>query len=238
MSTPGERLDFSADGLVTIRTGKVEYGQGIWTALAQIAAEELGVTLNRIVVAPVSTDRSPDEGTTSGSRSIEVSGAALRQACAAARAIFARAAAATLDLRPEELRAEDGRFAPDVSYWSLAAAEPGLLDHDDGLAEPARPVAEWLVAGTSARRIDLPAKVTGRPAFLHDLVLPGMRYGRVARPAAADARLAGLADPGLPPDVVAVRDGSFLGVVAPADRSALQAARRLARAASWETSES
>jgi nicotinate dehydrogenase subunit B len=238
MSAPSERLDFSADGLIMIRTGKVEYGQGIWTALAQIAAEELGVTLNRIVVAPVSTDRSPDEGTTSGSRSLEVSGAALRQACARARAILVRAAAAMLGTPPEELRAEDGRFAPGVSYWSLAAADPTLLDHDDGPPVPPRRVAEWSVAGTSARRLDLPAKVTGRPAFLHDLVLPGMRYGRVVRPAAADARLLAVADVALPPDVVVVRDGSFLGAVAPTDRTALTAAQRLARAASWETSES
>ncbi|MBO0774601.1 MAG: molybdopterin-dependent oxidoreductase, partial [Actinobacteria bacterium] len=65
------RLDFSRPGEVTVRTGKVEYGQGIWTALAQIAAEELDVALDQVRVAAVSTATSPDEGTTSGSRSIE-----------------------------------------------------------------------------------------------------------------------------------------------------------------------
>src|SRR5581483_1772955 len=79
-------LDFAVPGKVTIHPGKVEYGQGVWTALAQIAAEELGVALDRVEVAPVSTDTSPDEGVTSGSRSIEDSGGALRQACAQARA--------------------------------------------------------------------------------------------------------------------------------------------------------
>ncbi len=71
-------LDFTCPGVVTIATGKVEYGQGVWTALAQVAAEELDVDLRRVRVAPVSTATSPDEGVTSGSRSIEESGSALR----------------------------------------------------------------------------------------------------------------------------------------------------------------
>src|SRR5690349_24888843 len=89
-------LDFSRPGVVTIATGKVEYGQGVWTALAQIAAEELDVRLARVRVAPVSTATSPDEGTTSGSKSIEDSGAALRQACAQARRAVLAAAAGRL----------------------------------------------------------------------------------------------------------------------------------------------
>jgi Molybdopterin-binding domain of aldehyde dehydrogenase len=67
-------LDFSQDGEVRIRTGKVEYGQGIWTALAQVAAEELQVALARVRVAPVSTSTSPDEGVTAGSLSVQDSG--------------------------------------------------------------------------------------------------------------------------------------------------------------------
>ena len=81
----GRWLDFSRDGEVTIRTGKVEYGQGIWTALAQVAAEELQVALARVRVAPVSTSTSPNEGVTAGSLSVQDSGSALRQACAQAR---------------------------------------------------------------------------------------------------------------------------------------------------------
>src|ERR1019366_8624695 len=75
-------LDFGRGGEVTVRVGKVEYGQGIWTALAQVAAEELQVDLARVRMAPVSTSTSPDEGVTSGSRSVQDSGSALRQACA------------------------------------------------------------------------------------------------------------------------------------------------------------
>ena len=237
-------LDFAGPGVVTIFSGKVEYGQGVWTALAQVAAEELDVNLRRVRVAPVSTATSPDEGVTSGSRSIEESGSALRQACAQARYAFLSAAAERLGVQASALGVADGEITTDaggtgLTYWSLAAlAGPGLLDREAGDPRPAKAPARWSVAGRSAARLDIPDKVTGRPRFLHDLVLPGMLYGRVIRPPAAAASLAGLGDPPLPGDVVAVRDGSFLGVVAPADRTAVAAARALAGAARWDVAPS
>jgi CO/xanthine dehydrogenase Mo-binding subunit len=226
---------------VTVFSGKVEYGQGVWTALAQIAAEELDVALGRVTVAPVSTNGSPDEGVTSGSLSIQHSGAALRQACAQARRLLLAAAAAKLGTAAADLTVEDGLIlaagrATGLSYWSLAS--PGLLDREAGAPVPVKPVVRWAVAGRSAPRLDLPDKVTGRPRFLHDLVLPGMLYGRVVRPPALVAELLGTGDPALPPGVVTVRDGSFLGVVAPADAAALRAARLVAEAARWQITES
>ena len=235
-------LDFTCPGVVTIGTGKVEYGQGLWTALAQVAAEELDVDLRHVRVAPVSTATSPDEGVTSGSRSIEESGSALRQACAQARHLFLTAAADRLGAGAGALRVTDGEITTDagstgLTYWSLAGqagpAAPGLLDREAGDPEPAKAPARWSVAGRSAARLDIPDKVTGRPRFLHDLVLPGMLYGRVIRPPAPAASLAGPGDPPLPGDVVTVRDGSFLGVVAPSDRAAVASARAVAGAARW-----
>jgi nicotinate dehydrogenase subunit B len=234
-------LAFSPGGTVTIFSGKVEYGQGVWTALAQIAAEELDVALARVAVAPVSTDGSPDEGVTSGSLSIQHSGSALRQACAQARALLLAAAAAKLGTAASALTVDDGQILAagqptGLSYWSLAS--PGLLDREAGAPVPVKPRGRWSVAGRSAPRLDLPDKVTGRPRFLHDLVLPGMLYGRVVRPPAVVAELLSTGDPELPPGVVTVRDGSFLGVVAPADATALRAARLITRAARWQVTES
>jgi nicotinate dehydrogenase subunit B len=234
-------LGFCADGTVTIRPGKVEYGQGAWTALAQVAAEELDLAPHRVRVAPVSTAASPDEGVTSGSRTIEESGAALRQAAAQARALLLAAAAAKLGASPGELTVADGQILAGgrptgLSYWSLA--QPGLLEREAGPGVPVKPAQQWSVAGRSLPRLDLPDKVSGRPRFLHDLVLPGMLFGRVVRPPAVVAELEGLGDAGLPDDVVAVRDGSFLGVVAASDRAAARAAGRLARAARWRVTES
>jgi CO/xanthine dehydrogenase Mo-binding subunit/aerobic-type carbon monoxide dehydrogenase small subunit (CoxS/CutS family) len=233
-------LDFSRDGEVTVRTGKVEYGQGIWTALAQVAAEELQVALARVRVAAVSTSASPNEGVTAGSLSVQDSGSALRQACAQARDLLLDAAAVRLGVPRAELAVADGQILADgptgLSYWALA--RPGMLDRPADAPVPSRPPGEWSVAGRSAARLDIPDTVTGRPRFLHDLVLPGMAYGRVVRPPARVADLTGLADLDLGSDVVLVRDGSFLGVVAPADRAARRAAGRVAAAARWRTSPS
>jgi len=187
-------LDFSRDGEVTIQTGKVEFGQGIWTALAQVAAEELQVGLARVRVAPVSTSTSPDEGVTSGSLSVQNSGSALRQACAQARDLLLTAAAIRLEVPQEALDVADGQIRTadgptGLSYWTLA--RPGLLDRPADVAVPSRPAGEWSVAGRSAPRLDIPDKVTGRPRFLHDLILPGMAYGRVVRPPARAADLTG-----------------------------------------------
>jgi nicotinate dehydrogenase subunit B len=233
-------LDFSREGEVTIRVGKVEYGQGIWTALAQVAAEELQVALARVRMAPVSTSTSPDEGVTAGSLSVQDSGSALRQACAQARGVLLDAAAARLGVPHAELAVADGQILADgptgLSYWTLA--QPGLLDRPADAPVPSRPPDEWSVAGRSAPRLDIPDKVTGRPRFLHDLVLPGMAYGRVVRPPAQAAELTKLADLDLDGEAVLVRDGSFLGVVAETDRAARRAAGRVARAARWRTSPS
>jgi nicotinate dehydrogenase subunit B len=233
----GDWLDFAADGTVTARSGKVEYGQGVWTALAQVAAEELDVSLDRIRVAPVSTSTSPDEGFTAGSRSIEDSGAALRQACAQARAAFLAAAAAKLGCDVTELWVDDGEMATaagrtGLTYWSLN--EPGLLDRPAGDPVPVKPPGRWSVAGHSAQRLDIPDKVTGRPRFLHDLVLPGMLFGRVVRPPGPGATLSHLGPADLPAGVAThVHDGSFLGVIAESDRIAVTAAGVLAQAARW-----
>jgi nicotinate dehydrogenase subunit B len=230
-------LDFRTEGLVTVRPGKVEYGQGVWTALAQIAAEELDVALDQVRIAPVSTSTSPDEGVTSGSRSIEDSGGALRWVCAQARAGLLGAAAARLETAPATLTVHGGEVrtaagGTGLSYWSLE--EPILPGRAAPPGAPAKPPAQWSVAGRSVPRIDLPDKATGRPRFLHDLVLPGMLFGRVVRPPAAMATLDSVPDLGGPPGVLAqVQDGSFLAVIAESDRVAVAAARRLARAARW-----
>ena len=237
----GRWLDFGRHSEVTVRVGKVEYGQGIWTALAQVAAEELQVDLAQVRMAPVSTSTSPDEGVTSGSRSVQDSGSALRQACAQVRELLLAAAADRLAEHPAALSVTDGQILASgrqtgLSYWSLAAL--GTLDRSAGDPVPTRPPGGWIVAGRAAARLDLPDKVTGRPRFIHDLVLPGMLFGRVVRPPSAAAELSELPAVRLGSGDLLVQDGSFVGVVAETDRAALRAARRLARAALWKLADS
>jgi CO/xanthine dehydrogenase Mo-binding subunit len=123
-----------------------------------------------------------------------------------------------------------------LSYWSLAT--PGTLDRSAGDPVPTRPPGGWIVAGRAAARLDLPDKVTGRPRFIHDLVLPGMLFGRVVRPPSVAAELSELPAVRLGSGDLLVQDGSFVGVVAETDRAALRAARRLARAALWKLADS
>src|SRR5512139_3623799 len=114
-----------ADGTVTVLTGKVEIGQGIVSAMAQMAADELDVAYERIRMVPVDTLQSPDEGTTSGSRSVEEGGTALRYACAEVRDLLLQTAARKLAASLESLTVDDGtirvRGRPEtLTYWALA----------------------------------------------------------------------------------------------------------------------
>src|SRR4029453_17098518 len=117
-------LEFSADGHVIVSPGKVEIGQGIVTALAQIAADELDVDLSRIRMRRASTASSPNEGVTSGSLSIQQSGRALRHVCAEVRRIFLTKASDRLGTEIDALGIEDGTIRGlgnvSTSYWELA----------------------------------------------------------------------------------------------------------------------
>ena len=231
-------LRVRSDGTISIFSGKVEIGQGIATALAQIAAEELGVALERVRMIPANTDASPDEGVTSGSLSIQDSGVALRRACAHARALLAERAAARLGVPTTALRIQDGTVhaaGHTTSFWECA--DDALFDCEVDITLPLKPAYEYAVVGKPAPRRDLPDKIAGRPRFLQDMALPGMLYGRVVRPPHGFARLASLHGsttkpiPGL---VAIVREGSFLGVLAEREEAAIAAQRALRGAAVWE----
>jgi CO/xanthine dehydrogenase Mo-binding subunit len=222
-------LSFEADGTVTIRPGKVELGQGILTALAQIAAEELDVPLAAIRVAPTVTGESPDEAVTSGSLSIQECGMALRHACADARALCLSVVSQSSGVPPEAIRIAEGRFvgpAGEVgSYAALASRD--LLDAEASPDARAKPVAERNTVGRSVPRLDLPAKLFAEGRFLHDLRLPGLLHARMVRPPHPGARL--VQAPGF-----ALRDGDFLAAVASSEAEAERLAAKLARAATWQ----
>jgi nicotinate dehydrogenase subunit B len=235
----GDWLRVLPGGVVEVRSGKVELGQGVLTALAQVAAEELDVDVARVRMVAAVTGISPNEGFTAGSMSIQHSGAALRVACAEARAIYLAAAAGRWDVPANVLTVQDGTIAaPDgrtTSYWELA--DDGLLDRlATGLAEP-KAVSDYRIVGTSVPRVDLPDKLAPRPRFVHDMTLDGMLYGRVVRP---PSRGAILLDVGAEPAmalagvVTVVRDGSFLGVIAEREEVALRAADLLRAEAKWQ----
>lgn len=240
-------LAIHADGTVSVRSGKVEFGQGIGTALAQIAAEELGVAVVRIRCLPACTAAGPNEGVTAGSLSVQESGSALRQVCAEARAIYLQAAAKQLHLAADQchlLQVVDGSIripgqaGPATSYWALAD-EALLACEANGRATP-RERSSDVLTGQPVQRLDIPDKVSGRPRFIHDMRLPGMLYGRVLHPPSPGAVLADLelaAILALPGVVAIVRDGNFLGLLADHEFLAIRALAQLAALAQWhETS--
>src|ERR1700719_137915 len=114
---------FSPDGHLTLSPGKVEIGQGIVTALAQIAADELDVDIGRVQMVRASTAGSPNEGVTSGSLSVQQSGRAIRHACAEIRQIFLDAASDRLGVGVDALDVKDGTISGpgnvSTSYWEL-----------------------------------------------------------------------------------------------------------------------
>ena len=233
-------VEIRTDGVVEVRTGKVEIGQGITSALAQIAAEELDVDYARIRMIPADTGRSPNEGVTAGSRSTMDGGGALRQACAEVRDAFLQAAARRLNAGVDELFVRDGtvhRKASNESatYWELSA-EVDLSRDADGRAAPKR-ADQLTLVGKPLPRLDLPDKVAGAGVYVHDLELPGMLHGRVVRPPSYRAVLKafdGKRIETMPGVRAVVRDGRFLGVVAEREEQAVAAAAALAKGAVWQ----
>jgi CO/xanthine dehydrogenase Mo-binding subunit len=227
------------DGVIEIRTGKVEIGQGIVSTLAQIAAEELDVDYARIRMIPADTGRSPNEGVTAGSRSTVESGSALRQACAEVRCAFLEVAAQRLGVGIDELFVRDGTIHrrasnESVTYWELSGAVD-LARDADGRAEPKR-ADQLSLVGKSLPRIDLPGKVIGSDVYVHDLELPGMLHGRVLRPPSYRATLQAF-DSGRIEAMsgvrAVVRNGRFIGVVAEREEQAVAAVAALGKYVRW-----
>lgn len=227
---------------ITIFSGKVEIGQGIKTALAQIAAEELDVSLQRIRVITADTLLAPNEGITAGSMSVQTSGAAICVAAAEARRLL-------LALAFEELEAEapanalsvvDGTVSDpatgrQTTYWQLMGGKK-FGRRITGSASPKVPEAYRLV-GRAATRLDLRDKVTGAAVYVHDMALPGMVYGRVVRPPAYAARLVAVDEEtvrGMPGVLDVVRDGSFLAVIAEREDQVIRASEVLAEHCVWQ----
>jgi CO/xanthine dehydrogenase Mo-binding subunit len=218
------RLDrwvtFPAPGKVTVGTGRVELGQGVLTAMAQIAADELSVALDRIAMRSGDTELTPNEGYTAGSQSIQFGGVAMRQACADTRALFIDRAATVLGCDAGELEVRDGSILRNgrptgQDYWTLAGAID-LTGKATG-AGRRKAVADFDSIGRSMPRLDLPAKIFGAAAFIHDMAIDGMMHARVVRQPNRGATIDRVDEQAIKRAAKApielVRNGNFLAVV-------------------------
>ena len=225
-------------GVITVFTGKCELGQGIKTALLQVAAEELGVTPESIRLVTADTALTPNEGYTAGSHSMQDSGTALRYAAAQARSLLMGAAAARLGVSIDRLKAHDGAVVADdgrrLGFGALVKDEALHVAADGRSA--LTDAAHYRVIGMPVHRVDIPAKVSGGPAFVHDLRLPGMLHARVVRPPSYHATLLRIDTSTIAkmPGVRAVhRDGNYLAVIAEREYQAIAAMHALGKAAAW-----
>ena len=228
---------------ITVFTGKAELGQGIKTALLQVAAEELCVEPRQVKFITADTDNTPNEGYTSGSQSMQDGATALRHAAAQARELLIATAAARLGVPAAQLAAKDaavtaadGRTA---SYRDLASA--------DLLHVAAKPQSHFIepgsyrLIGKPMPRVDIPGKVTGSVAFVQDLRLPGMVHARVVRPPSYGARLRTLDASkieGMQGVLKVVHDGRFLAVIAEREYQAVKAMDGLAMTCQWDEAKS
>jgi nicotinate dehydrogenase subunit B len=166
------RID--ADGSITVFTGKAELGQGIKTALLQIAAEQLFVDLSAITLVTADTNRTPNEGYTAGSHSMQDSGTAILLAAAQAREILIAVAAQRLAVPAEQLKAEGGAvLAADgrkIAYGEVVAGD--VLHVRAQPSSRLKETSAHTVIGKAVPRVDIPAKVTGGVAYVQDCACP------------------------------------------------------------------
>lgn len=228
-------LAIAPDGSVTIFSGKVELGTGVRTALAQVVADELDVPLTSVRVVMGDTARTPNEGLTAGSKTVATIWGSARHAAAEARQALLALAATHLGAAPADLVVADGEVArrddPQrrVTYAALLADAGGRFGQPVTGRAPLKPASAYRLIGQSTARLDLEAKFSGAPSFVHDLRLPGMLHARIVRPPSPGATLRSLDDALLHniPGAQAVRLGNFIGVVAEREEQAIRSARLL-----------
>jgi CO/xanthine dehydrogenase Mo-binding subunit len=222
----------NADGTVTIFSGKVDLGQGLRIAIPQMAAEELGIDVARIVLVEGDTALTPDQGGTSGSSGIMRGGIQIRQAAATAReALIAMVAsrankpAAEFDTAEGEVRLKSGGAG--IGFGQLVGGKH--LDVKVNPTAALRDPSTYVVVGKPLARPDIPGKVFGRHVYVHDFKVAGMLHGRIVRPPSVGAKLLSVDAASVKslPGVRVVRVNDFLGIVAANEWDAVSATRLL-----------
>lgn len=239
-------LAISADGHVTVYTGRIDMGTGIETAFAQLVADELDVPFQAVRMVMGDTGLTPDQGKSTGSSNSSRGAQPLLTAAAEARSVLLELASARLSAASEDLVVQDGvvsvRTSPTarVAYGKLLegrrferrlkATTPNDARGPALQGRAPLKTGNFRYVGKSIPRIDVPAKVMGTFPFVQTVRVPGMAHGRALRPPTIDASLASVDEhslQGVPGLIRIVRKGNFLGVVAEREEHAIQAARQL-----------
>lgn len=223
-------LSFDDENYLTLSIQKIDMGQGISTALAQIAAEEFGIAWERVrVVTAVTGTPIDDANATGNSESVVAHYTPLRQAAASFREMLRQAAATQLGVALDQVTVTDTGVSTDTgdvrTFSAIIAAHTGTWTVPTPLPT-LKPTSAFLHIGQPRKRVDIPAIVTGTRPYAYDIRLPGMLWGAVARPPTFGATIRSV-DPGTAasmPDVAAViADTTFVGVAATTKAAAFAA---------------
>ncbi len=235
-------LQVLEDGRVRVLSGKVELGQGIRTAICQVAAEELDIELEKVEVHLAETGVTPDEGYTAGSNSVPNSAMSVRYAAATARQKLLEIASEKFNEPIENLRFFDGKVSSSVGnrvYMLTEILEDIQLDLEVKTPVPIKSYRSHRYIGQAIPRSDIGKMVTGEHMYIQDLRFPGMVHARVVRPPNYQAKLVKLDESGLresvPGVLKTVVNGSFLAVIAAREYQAVKAADYLRDQAEWTT---
>jgi isoquinoline 1-oxidoreductase len=223
-------IHIDRDGRVTVFTGKVEVGQNIRTSLAQLVAEELRVPFESITMVMGDTDLVPWDMGTFGSRSTPTMGPQLRTMAAAARQMLTEQAAKQWSVDAASVSAADGKVSAgshSLTYGELTRG--GKLVKVISGQQELTPAAQWKIAGTPVHKAGGREFVTGKHKFPSDITRPGMLFGAVVRPDGFNASLVSVDTSAAESmaGVKLVRDGDFIGCVAPDEFTAHQAVRAI-----------
>jgi CO/xanthine dehydrogenase Mo-binding subunit len=230
-------LQVNRDNTVTLFHGWTEMGQGSPTAIRQIAAEELGLSFDQVTAAQLDTNVSITSfAAASASTRTAMGATSMRGAAAAARTLLLSMAAAQLGIPASQLSVTNGVVSgggKSVKYSDLVAGKTfnaTIAAVNPVLTDP----SAFRLIGKRVPRIDIPSIATGTATYTQNVRVPGMLHGRVVRPRGQAAQIAGATLVSFDkrsiahiPDVRIVQKQNFLGVVAPLEYSAIQAAAEL-----------
>ena len=231
-------LQVLGDGRIRVLTGKMELGQGLTTAIMQVAAEELNTDTERVNVNLAETGVTPDEGYTAGSRSMETSAMSVRYAAATAREKLLNMASGKWNIPAADIELKDGVVIAGrktITLYKLLNGQQITGDIDRSVAVKAK-VNRRLVGKPVLRR-DIEDMVRGKQVFVQDLRFPGMVHARIIRPRTYTSRLASLDTSDIDSQegfLKVVRTGSFIGVIAREEYQAVMFRQQLAQRAKWE----
>ncbi|SFB52342.1 xanthine dehydrogenase family protein molybdopterin-binding subunit [Algoriphagus aquimarinus] len=233
------------DGRVMVFSGKVELGQGIRTAIRQVAAEELDLELDQVEVHLAETGVTPDEGYTAGSSSIPNSAMSVRYAAATARQKLLELASAKLNTAEEDLILYNGKVKSKKSNQALNFAEVlegAQIDMEVTKPVPLKIKSGYRYVGKAIHRKDIEKMVRGEEVYIQDLRFPGMVHARVLRPAGYQSKLVKIDGSGLSTAISGiiktVVNGSFVGVITEREYQAVKAEAYLRKHSEWTTSPS